>query len=156
MTEIIVREGDKIVRRGQKTITQVGAIIALDLLEEIADRLKSLEEFNNLQQCRGEERGFKVSATTELQEMQLVDPVTRERILAHTASIFNDGKATVKLTVNYPHTPEGALELKKGDKQDIDYSKAKTKIKSFFLRCEPTTIDDTLYTTAEVRIHVKY
>lgn len=153
--EIVVREGGKLVTRDEKTITNVGAIIALDLLEEIANRLAVLQHLGESEQCQGEERGFEVQVTDSLKEVEVRDPVTGKLVEAHTASIFNDGASatsleldTVYITVNYPHHP-GMLKLNRGDKQDIDYSKAKKKITHFYLWCDPGV-------ATWVRIHVKY
>jgi hypothetical protein len=148
--ETIVRDQDgKLDRR----IANAQTIVAIDLLDEIANSLKDLKEYEQIQQCEGEERGWSVDVDDSVQEVMVRDPVTGNLVAAHTASIFNDGGPSganniVHICVNYPHNP-GQLELKKGDTQQIDYSKAKKKITAFYVSCDSGK-------TATLRIHIKY
>jgi hypothetical protein len=131
-----------------KTITDAASFMQIDLLEEIANRLKWLQEWEESQRCEGEERGWEVEVTDSVQEVFARDPVSMKTVVAHTASIFNDGPDIVKICVNYPHQV-GMLKLAKGDTQNIDYSRAKKKIISFWVWCNKGE-------NAKIRIHIKY
>jgi len=131
-----------------KTITDAASFMQIDLLEEIANRLKWLQEWEESQRCEGEERGWPVDVTSDVQEVSVRDPATKKSVVAQTASIFNDGPNFVNICVNYPH-PVGMLKLAKGDTQNIDYTKAKKKITSFWVWCAQGE-------SAQIRVHIKY
>lgn len=131
-----------------KRILSLPDLLQVDLLEEIANNLKWLKEWEEAQRCEGEERGWTVEVTDSIQEVPVRDPVTNKSVLAHTASLFNDGPGDVNICVNYQH-PVGMLKLSQGDTQNIDYSKAKKKISSFWVWCAQGE-------NASLRIHIKY
>ena len=148
--EIVIRdEKGKLRVQQQQEIQKAVAIVALDLMEEMADRLARLQELEENQLSKGEERGWEVAVTDSVQEIEVRDPVTKKKVYAHTASLFNDGDDDVYVCINYPHTP-GQLKLKKGDTQNIDYSRSERKLEYFYAWC-PTKGG-----TAILRIHIRY
>jgi hypothetical protein len=111
---IIVREGEDIVVRAEREMVQPTAIVALDLLEEIADRLATLEELTRAEhpQGRAPMRTFSASGT----DLVEVRDSTHKWF---SISVFNDGPDTVFIRVNNK-LEDNPIELQNGEQTNID------------------------------------
>ena len=99
----------------------------LELLSGIHDALKR-------QQAQGEVIPFELSVTSQTQEAEARDPVTRELKDLLTLSLENSGPNTAYIRVNYPSA--GAIPLPKNRTIELDFTKAKKRIERFFYYCK--------------------
>ena len=132
--QVVVRENGELVTKPER-LTQAGAIIALDLLDEIATHLSRLRTLEEDERSEGDTATFTLSAGPSVTEQEVRHPITREPIVLQSVSFFNDGPNTVYIRLHYPSAR--TITLNNGESIDRSFQKAKRKLRYIYHYTDP-------------------